>query len=384
MRVLILHSRYLSGPVSGENRVVDDEARLLREAGHEVHVWTPSPEAFGPLDRYRVAAGAVWSHEAVRDVRELLRLHRPEVVHCHNLFPMLSPAVLRATNREAAVVLTLHNYRLLCLPASFLRGGKVCEACLGRLPWRGVVYGCYRGSRAASGALATSIALHRALRTFDQVDLFLAPSRFLRDKHLEAGFPASRMLVKPNFAHQGSVRRGAGEYFLYAGRLSPEKGVATLLRAWRGMTAPLLVVGDGPDAAPLRGQAPPHVNFCGQVSGDRATELLAGARALLIPSIWYEGMPRIVLEAYAAGVPVIASRVGALPEILDEGVTGLLVPPHDTDAWTRAVERLRNDSESEALGAGARRLWLERYTPEQALIALEEAYERALAIRVSR
>src|SRR5689334_9201360 len=190
MKILILHSRYLSGQTSGENRVVDDEAQLLRDAGHDVHVWAPSPTEFNPIGLARIGGQAVWSRAAVSEVRRLVRKLGTEVVHCHNLFPMLSPAVLRAAaNEGAAVVVTLHNYRFLCLPSTFLRDGSVCEDCLGRVPWRGVRYRCYRNSLLASGALASSLALHRALRTLDEVHSYLAVSSFLRDKYVMAGFP---------------------------------------------------------------------------------------------------------------------------------------------------------------------------------------------------
>ena len=236
MRVLILHSRYLSGTTSGENRVVEDEARLLRDAGHDVLVWAPSPSELGVAGRVRAGASALWSARAVEKVRRLIGRHQPQVVHCHNLFPMLSPAVIRAAAAEAPVVATLHNFRLLCLPATFVRDGEPCEDCLGHLPWRGVRYRCYRGSRLGSGALAGSLGLHRALGTFDDVRRFLAVSDFVRAKHVEAGFPPEQIKVKPNFSWPLPRREGPGEYFLYLGRLSPEKGVPTLLEAWRGLS----------------------------------------------------------------------------------------------------------------------------------------------------
>ena len=192
MNVLILHSRYLSGQTSGENRVVEDEAELLRDAGHDVHVWAPSPTEFSPLGLARIGGRAVWSRAAVKEVRRLVRTRRVDVVHCHNLFPMLSPAVLSAAaNEGSAVLMTLHNYRFMCLPSTFLRDGVVCEDCLGRLPWPGVLHRCYRDSSFASGALASSLTLHRGLGTFNQVHAYLAVSGFLRDKYIRAGFAAS-------------------------------------------------------------------------------------------------------------------------------------------------------------------------------------------------
>jgi glycosyltransferase involved in cell wall biosynthesis len=379
VRILILHSRYLSGAASGENRVVDDEARLLTDGGHRVDVWDPAPNSVHGLRLMGTAARAIWSTEATARVRGLIRRLKAEVVHCHNLFPLLSPAVLRAASGEGtAVVMTLHNYRLLCLPATFIRDGRVCEDCLGRPPWPGVVHACYRDSTLGSAALATSLSLHNAFNTFDRVTKYLAVSGFVRRKYVEAGWPDDRIEVKSNFAWENPKRDGPGRYFLYLGRLSHEKGVATLLSAWSRSPAPLLVVGDGPIAGALKAEAPPDVQFRPTVSPAEVPGLIREARALLLPSVCYEAQPRVILEAYAAGVPVLASNFGALPEAFGHD-SGLLVPPGDAGAWADAVERLLDDRESERLGEGAWRRWRDRYSPERGLKNLEGAYRRAVA-----
>jgi glycosyltransferase involved in cell wall biosynthesis len=381
VRVLILHSRYLSGAASGENRVVEDESRLLREGGHDVRVWAPEPDVRGPLGEVRTAASAVWGAAAARRVRAMVRRLRAEIVHVHNLFPVLSPAVLRsARGAGASVVVTLHNYRLLCLPANLLREGLVCEACVGRVPWRGVVHRCYRGSTAGSAVLASSLVLHRAVRSFDAVSRFLAVSEFVRRRYVQAGIGAGRISVKANFAWPVEPRRGPGEYFLYLGRLSSEKGVDTLVRAWEGVSgdARLLVVGDGPEAEALRRLAPSHVEFRGQIPPDEVASVLSRARALMVPSRWYEAAPRSIVEAYAAGVPVVASDIGALPEAVLDGASGRLVPPDRPEAWAEAVG-LMDAEASMRLGKGAYRLWRERFGPGPGLEALVEAYRSALA-----
>jgi glycosyltransferase involved in cell wall biosynthesis len=378
MKILVLHSRYLSGQTSGENRVVEDETQLLRDAGHDVRVWTPSPTEFSPFGLARIGGQAVWSLAAVSEVRQLVRSLRADVVHCHNLFPMLSPAVLSASAGEgAAVVVTLHNYRFMCLPSTFVREGFVCEDCLGRLPWRGVRHRCYRNSLLASSALAASLTLHRTLGTFDRVHSYLAVSSFLREKYVRAGFPSGRISLKPNFVNAARQREGPGDYFLFLGRLSGEKGLATLVEVARRTPVRVVVAGDGPDRDLFR-NAPSTLEYRGNLGGDELAPLLAGARALLVPSRWYEGAPRVVLEAYAAGVPVVASRIGALPELVEEGESGLLADPDDVLAWGRALERLCDDAESERMGAHARHLWKERYSPERGLENLEEAYRLSL------
>jgi glycosyltransferase involved in cell wall biosynthesis len=379
MRVLVLHSAYLSGPVSGENRVVEDETRLLSEAGHSVEAWTPSPASNGAYQLVRAGASSIWSRESIGRLRGLLQSFRPEVVHFHNLFPMLSPAVIRIANAAgAATVQTLHNYRSMCLPATLLRGGSICEACVGHLPWRGVVHRCYRGSVAGSVALATSLALHRVIRTPARVDLYLAISRFVKEKHEEAGLSLSGIRVKRHFAWDGPTRAGAGRYFLYVGRLSEEKGLSSLVRNWDHDAGEFLIAGSGPQEGELRGIGRKGVSFTGAVPPSRIQELLVDARALLVPSRWYEGAGKVVLEAYAAGVPVVASRIGALPEVVEEDLSGFLLPPEDPASWLAACKRLLDDRVSMRLGQGARRLWQASFSPDVGLKEMESAYAEAM------
>ena len=384
MRILIAHSRYLSGAASGENRVVEDEARLLKQAGHDVWVLAPEPEASGVMGQLRAGTSAIWSPRSAHAIDRIVREHGVDVVHVHNLFPTLSPAVLRAAaSAGAAVVVTLHNFRLMCLPANLLRDGRPCEDCVGHLPWRGVIHRCYRGSAPGSAALAGSLGFHRALQTFDHVTRFLAVSEFVRDKHVQAGISAERVNVKANFAWPVDRRSGPGDYFLFLGRLAHEKGVDTLLDAWRLMgtsSLPLLVVGDGPDGDNLRAAPPPGVEFRGQVPAADVPAILAHARALLVPSRWYEAAPRSIIEAYAAGVPVLASDLGALPEAIVEGVTGRPVAVDDPRAWADAVRGLDHDA-SIRLGDGAFRMWEDRYSPQRGLEGLESAYRDAIALR---
>lgn len=379
MRIAILHSRYLSGAASGENRAVEDDIQLLRKAGHEVRSWTPSPDATNGVGA-RAGLDAVWSAKAVSEVRALVGRWGAEIVHFHNLFPLVSPAAVREADvKGAGVVMTLHNYRLMCLPASFLRDGRPCEDCLGRVPWRGVVHRCYRGSSLASAALATSLVAHRGLGTFDRVNVFLAVSDFVRTKHIEAGFAADRLRVARQFAWPTTRRQGPGKYFLYLGRLAQNKGAATLMQAWSERLGRLLVVGDGPQMAHLRSVAPSGVEFRGLVPGEAVPGLLRGARALLVPSLVYDAAPRAVAEAYAAGVPVLASRIGGLPEVVREDESGMLIEPGAPREWAAAVGRLADDGVAIRLGAGAHRLWSERHRPEQSLARLESAYRAALA-----
>jgi glycosyltransferase involved in cell wall biosynthesis len=285
--------------------------------------------------------------------------------------------VLSAVAREGVpVVMRLPNYRLLCLPGTLRRDGHDCEECVGKLPWRGIVHRCYRDSMLGSGALAASLSLHRALGTFDSVSLYLAVSAFVRDKYVEAGFPLDRLRLRPHFVWPGTRREGPGDYFLYLGRLSAEKGVGELLEAWRGVRARLVVAGDGPLADELRRDAPSGVEFRGRVEPSDVPGLLQHARALLVPSTWPEPAGRVVIEAYAAGVPVVANAVGGLPEVVEDGISGLLVSG-EAAAWAEAAERLSDDAVSEQMGEAAWRVWESRFTPERGIEDLLATYEAA-------
>ena len=219
--------------------------------------------------------------------------------------------------------------------------------------------------------------LHKVIRTYQNIHLYIAISDFVRRKHVEGGLSIEKIVVKPHFAWAVEQRRGPGEYFMYLGRLVPEKGVSTLVDVWRQVNARLLIVGDGPEASRLRAAAPRNVEFRGVVQPGELPALLRGARALLIPSIWHEAAGKVVLEAYAAGVPVLVSRAGGLPEVVLNEVTGLVLPPTDPLAWIQAVDRLLDDSESERMGRSAWELWSERFSPDQGLVSLESAYRRA-------
>jgi glycosyltransferase involved in cell wall biosynthesis len=288
------------------------------------------------------------------------------------------------------VVQTLHNFRPLCPAATFLRAGRVCEDCLGRVPLPAVIHGCYRSSRAATLPIAVKDALHSAIGTWSSaVDTYITPSEFARSRYVKAGWPADRIAVKYNTAPDpGPPQPAYDGGFLCLSRLYPEKGVDLLLDAW-GQAFPgggerLRIVGSGELDAELRRRAEPlaGVGFTGQLPRDEGLRILSEARALIIPSRWYEVFPRIVAEAYALGIPVVASRLGSLAEIVHDGETGILFEPEDAGGLAQALRRLAGDpAEARRLGAEARREYDRNLTPQATVDRLLEIYAPARAGR---
>jgi glycosyltransferase involved in cell wall biosynthesis len=390
MRILIVHNWYRSESPSGENRVVEEESRLLRAGGHEVHVHGPSSDDIATLDRTARATlplRVVWSSASKRELTRAIERFRPDVVHLHNTFPLLSPSVLAATRAAGLpVVATLHNYRLVCPGGTLFRGGTVCHDCLAGSTLPGVRHGCYRDSSVMTVPIALSIELHTR-RWQRSVDAFVALSTAQADIFTAAGFPADRMVVKPNFVpdRPHHPRTGGRRHVLCLGRLTVEKGIRVLRTAWSehaptgGFRHPLVIAGAGPLDAEVRAwaAADPSVEFLGQQSRAECSQLLDDAVAVVVPSVWEETFGLVVIEAKAAGVPAVASDHASFPELIDHGVDGLLVPANDAAALARAIASVDGDRvRAMALGAAARRSYEAHYTPERNLRLLEDLYER--------
>ena len=385
MRVLLVHNRYRSSEPSGENRVVDAEAELLSLAGHDVEVWGPESDEIAErslVGRALVPAEVVWSLPSARRLHELLAKWRPDVVHVHNTFPLVSASVLRTCRRAGVpVVATLHNYRLLCAGGSFFRDGAVCHDCVGTRHLSGVRHGCYRESRLATAPVALANVLHG--RRWRNVDLLLTLSSAQRELFVAAGYPAERVRVKPNFVAEGQ-RRDVGRpggHFLYLGRLAATKGIPVLMEAWEryeegGGRTTLKIAGAGPLEDELAAWASGRaVELLGHLPAAACAELVRSARAVVLPSVWEETFGLVVIEAMAAGVPTVATAHASFLDLVDDGRSGLLVPPADPDGLAGALGRLARDDElSVRLGEAARQRYLAEYTPERNLELLEDAY----------
>ena len=372
MTILVVHNRYRVR--GGEDGVFETECRLLEEAGHRVVRYEKSnldiPDRGGRLG---LALRTVWNPRAYREVRELIRRERPDAMHCHNTFPLISPSVYWAAAREGVpVVQTLHNYRLACLNGYLFREGKVCEKCLGRTPWCGLRRRCYRGSLGGSLALFAMLAVHRLLGTYRRkVTRYVALTDFARDKFVSMGLPADKIVVKPNaFAAESPQTHPTSDSFsiqhsafsiLYVGRLSPEKGVDVLLRAWSLFRreaadhsslvtrhSSLVIVGDGPERDALESLAgelgvSDSVRFAGSLPREEALSALSSAALLVFPSLWYETFGLTILEAASQGVPAVATNIGGRSSLVRDGVTGRLVPPGDPAALAAALRELLAD-----------------------------------------
>jgi glycosyltransferase involved in cell wall biosynthesis len=380
MRILQVHTRYREP--GGEDAVVRAEAELLSQAGHDVVPYV-AENPTGALPTATSLAVSAWNPMAAMALRQAARRVRPDIAHVHNTWYALSSSALAALDgAEVPVVVTLHNYRLLCSNALLFRDGRPCEDCVGTSPWPGVRHRCYRGSLVASAAAAGAIAANRGLRTWDRhVRLFLALNEFARDRFVRGGLPAHKIRVKQNFVADPGPRQqppSSSGTVLYVGRLSAEKGVATVLEAWRAELAAgpleLLVVGDGPLRDELERTAPPNVRFHGRAAPSEVRRLMLQSRALVLPSVWYEGQPIAALEALASGLPVLASRVGGIPSLLEPAGERWLPAPGDPSSWAQALRMLRDGDGLDRTGAQLRRHYEAQFSERVGLRLLEEAY----------
>jgi glycosyltransferase involved in cell wall biosynthesis len=393
VRVLLLHNRYQRR--GGEDTLFDAVGALLASRGHAVRpLEVTNADIGGAVSPLRAAGCAVWSPAAGRAVAQAVARFRPDVVHVHNFFPLLSPSVHRACRRSGvAVVQTLQNYRLLCPNALLFRDGHPCEECLGRaVPWPGVVHGCYRGSRLATAPVAAMVAVHRALRTWQRaVDVFVAPTEFVRRKFAEGGLDPRRIAVQPNLVEASpEPGDGQGGYALAVGRLSEEKGFDTLVAAWArlGRELPLKIVGDGPLLRALRAAAAevaPDVEWTGWAPAAEVRRLMRSAMLVVVPSRWYETFGNVIVEAFAAGAPVVAARHGAMAELVQDGRTGLLFEPGNAVELAAAVRWLASSPrELGALRREARAEFEARYGEERYYARLLQIYARAIERARSR
>jgi len=387
MRILRIHNRYQQR--GGEDSVFEAEYALLERHGQEIYrlefTNDDIPSKPSAIDSLKLTGNTIWSRSARQRIREAVEGFKAEVVHFDNTFPLISPAVYSVISEAGvAVVQTLHNFRLACPNGLFFRDGHPCEDCLGKTPpYPGVVHACYRESRAQTAVVAAMLTTHRLRRTWSRdVDRYIALTNFAKDKFIEGSLPANKIVVKPNFVvsepPEGQKDDG---HFLFVGRLSSEKGIGTLLAAQKMHKQDLHVAGDGPLKEQVLRQASalPSLRALGRLDRDDVRAEMLSARALVFPSEWYEGFPMTLVEAFACGLPVIASRLGSMAEIVEDGVTGLFFEPGQaTDLAAKMRWASAHSDEMRRMGLNARREYEAKYTPERNYEMLMDIYEQAI------
>jgi glycosyltransferase involved in cell wall biosynthesis len=376
MKILLAHNHYLIP--GGEDESFRAEADLLRQNGHDVTLYEEDNRKVENLGKFRTAVRTLWSAETYRRVSDILKSGSYDLVSVQNFFPLISPSIYYAARKAGVpVIQTLRNYRLICLNGYFFRDGRPCELCLERrsaLP--GIRYRCYRQDRAGSLVVAGMQSMHRLIGTWNKrVDAYIALTDFSAAKFIQAGLPAAKIHLRPNFLPDdpgvGAVNRDAA---LFIGRDSPEKGLNILLQAWTQVKTKSRLVVLGP-AARVDGHDPNGIEWRGHQPNEVVLAALKQAKFLVFPSLWYENFPRVILEAMACGTPVIASRLGSMPEIIKDNVTGLLFEPgNSTDLADKMNWLMTHGTERRKMGAAARLEYELHYTSSAAYQKLMEIY----------
>jgi glycosyltransferase involved in cell wall biosynthesis len=385
VKILSVHNSYqLPG---GEDQVFAQEADLLRAHGHEVCVYRASNDQVNGTNPLILLGETIWSRRSYNELRTLMQRERPNIVHVHNTFPVISPAAYYAAADEGIpVVQTLHNFRTLCPSATLFREGKVCEKCVPKqIAWPGIVHACYRGSRLATAAGVAMLATHNYKQTWSKkIAAYIALTDFARNKFIEGGLPAEKIVVKPNFLQADpGLGKGQGNYALFVGRLTPEKGISTLLDAWRqiGDELPLQIAGDGPmgpevEKAANEMQGVSHLKW---LPREEILQRMKEASVLILPSTWYEGFPMILAEAFAVGLPVIASNLGSMGSIVDHQRTGLHFEAGNADRLVEAVRWYRAHPVEAGFMRGQARLeYQNKYTADANYVQMLEIYQAVL------
>jgi glycosyltransferase involved in cell wall biosynthesis len=387
----MVHNYYRQA--GGEDVAFAAEKDLLRLHGHEVIEYTDTNMRLDSMGRFGSAMNMIWSGTSYRSIRKTIESARPDIAHFHNTFMMISPSAYYACHDEGVpVVQTLHNFRLLCPAAVFYRDGKVCEECMGSFfTLSGVTHACYHRSRMQTVGVSAMLAAHKIIGTWEkQIDFYVALTEFSRQKFIEGGLPASKIVVKPNFVTPVSdkIGKSGGGFALFVGRLSGEKGVLTMLNAWKILPSPvpLKIIGNGPlqpqvlkfiEENPLAG-----AEYLGIVNRNQVASLMQEARFLVFPSEWYEGFPMVIAESFACGLPVVSSGLGSMMEIVQDQVTGVFFSGGNANDLAEKVDWLWNHpQQSEDMGRAARLKYEQKFTPGRNYQLLLGIYQRAMSFQ---
>lgn len=387
---MIIHNRYQQ--YGGEDTVVDQEAALLKNAGHSVSFYFRSNNEVnnGLLKKLLLPVTMVWSLKTYRDISHLLRKDRPDVVHVHNTFFMISPAVFFACKRaKVPVVQSLYNPRLMCLGASLNRKGTVCEECINRrFPYPGILHKCYKKSFILSSFVATMLSIHKVVRTMNWgIDLYICATNFYRKKYIEAGLEPAKIRVKPHFVFPDPLCRISTpeDYAIFIGRLDPEKGVLTILEAWKSLkdiTLKMRAAGQlMDDVLSQKDREHLPIELIKKQGKEALADLIKKARFLIFASEGlYETFGMVLIEAFSCGVPVISSKVGVMEEIVRDHETGLFFESGNSNDLAEKVRWAYNHKkEMVDMGKNARKEFEKKYTADGNSKMLIDIYHEAIS-----
>jgi len=389
MRILIVHNRYQF--FGGEDVIVQQEKSLLESGGHEVYLYErTNAEIETLLNKFFTGLKAVYSFSGKKEISSIITKFQPDIVHVHNFFPLLSPSIYQAAKeKKVAVVQSLHNYRLVCPNALLFREGKICEQCVSLgWPWFSLFYACYRKQRIQTLPVFVMLGWHNLRHTWQkQVDAYIALSSFQKKVLVKGGLPSAKIVVKPNFVYDPGVGSPQRQNFaLYVGRLAPEKGIELLLQVYQknSLNLPLKIVGNGPLLETVKEVAKrlfPIVQFLGEKNKTEVLDLMRQAKVLILPSIWYECLPLVFIEALACGLPVVAFSPNSFSEYVEKTDAGWLVDSKDQKSLAQVINAVANLTEVEMKDyrERARNAYLKNFTPEENYQQLIAVYKKVLS-----
>ena len=388
MKILMVHNRYLIR--GGEDEIFDSESKLLEAHNHEIIKYIQNNKIIQDIPRLKLGIRTIWSQEDYINIKEIIKYKKPDLIYVQNFFPLVSPAVYYAAKQENIPIFQyLQNYRFWCLNGYFFREEKVCEDCLGKtLAIPGIARQCYRNSFGASFSVASMLFVHNMINTWNKtVDAYIASTEFSKQKFIEGKLSSEKVFVKPNFIPDPNVGKGNGNFVLFVGRLSPEKGISFLLQTWKqlGSKITLKIVGDGDLQSEVEQAANETIGieYLGRQPIDRVYDLMGQAKALIFPSLWYEGLPRTIIESFAKGTPVIASNLGAMSSLIEHQKTGLHFTPRSVEELNQQINwMLNNPLQWQQIRIAARKEFEAKYTAEASYQQLMDIYNKVLAQRV--
>ncbi len=382
MKILFVHNKYQHQ--GGEDTVLGAEMDLFSTQGHQVFLAKKENDSINSFfSKVKVFRDVTYSKQSKLWMIEELNKYNPDIVHVHNFFPLLSPSIYDACiEAKIPVIQTLHNYRTICPSALLMRDGIVCENCVKSSPFNAVIHKCYKDSLAGSFAVAKMVSHHRKIGTWNiKVNCFIALTQFAKEKFVDGGFPESKIQVKPNFVDdmfsndKNIIRNGA----LFVGRLSEEKGMATLLKAWNNINIPLRIAGTGPLEFDILQTSNQAIKALGSIDKETVIQEMSQAAFLVMPSECYEGFPMVLVEAFSQGLSVVASRLGGMAEIVEDGITGLHFEAGNAEDLAEKVQWLHDHPEERAqMGFNARKIYEQKYTPEKNYEILMDIYQQAI------